>query len=124
MPPGREGQLQLWEPIGAMALVERQGDRHVGPLDQALAVGQEAIDQPGEAWSGGVEGGADGISRHLLQLTGDDGGEQGLWPICGIRLGEMPVLPRGLNDAATTSPRHAAGIPANSTSHIQSLPHI
>lgn len=100
MPPRREGQLQLWEPIGAMTLVKRQGDRHVRPLDQTLAVSQEAIDQPSEARGGGVEGGADGIGRHLLQLTGDDGGEQGLRPICGIRLDMMPLVPRGVNNAA------------------------
>jgi hypothetical protein len=34
-----------------------------------------------EARGGGVESGADGISRHLLQLTGVGGGVQGLWPI-------------------------------------------
>ncbi len=124
VPPGREGQLQLGEPIGPQTLLERQGDRHVGPHDQALAIGQEAIDQPSEARGGGVKGGADGIGRHLLKLTGDDGREQGPGLICGIRLDRMPVLPSGLNDAATASPRDAAGILANSTCHIQSLPHI
>lgn len=55
--------------------MERQGDRHVGALDQTMQVGQEAIDQPGEARGGVVEGGADGIGRHLLQELGFHGGE-------------------------------------------------
>ena len=87
------------------------------PLDQALAIGQEAIDQADGARGGGVEGGADGIGRHLLQLTGDDGGEQGLRPICSIRLGEMPVLPSGLGYAAPASfkPWHRALPPSVAT---------
>lgn len=96
MPPGREGQLQLGEPACAPALVERQGDRDVRPLDQALAIGEEAIDQPGKAWRGGVEGGANGIGRYLLQLTSYNGGEHGLRQICSIRVDMEPLLLRSL----------------------------
>jgi len=56
--------------------VEQHGDRNVGPGDQALPVGQEAINQSGEACGGGVKGGADGSSRYLLQLTGDNRGSK------------------------------------------------
>ena len=55
--------------------MEGQGHRHVRPLEQLLALGQEAIDQPGKARRGGVKGGADGIGGHLLQLAGNNGGE-------------------------------------------------
>lgn len=65
-----------------------QGTRHAGPLDQALAVCLEAIDQPGEACWGGVEGGADGVGRHLLQ-------EPGFWlgrlTFSGLRLGQIAL---------------------------------
>ena len=71
---------------------ETQGGRHIEPLDQSLAVGQEAIDHPTEAGSGGVEGSADGIGRHLLQLTGDEGGEQGLRPIYNATINGMKPL--------------------------------
>ncbi len=57
--------------------MEREGNRDVRPLDQALSVSQKAIDRPVEARGGGVEGRVDGIGGHLLQLTGDDGGEHG-----------------------------------------------
>jgi len=62
--------------------VKGQGHRHVGALEQLLAIRQEAVDQPREARRGGVKGGADGISGHLLQLAGDNGGEQEVLLIC------------------------------------------
>jgi hypothetical protein len=43
-----------------------------------------------------VKGGADGIGGHLLQLAGDNGGEQGMGQICWTRLGELAVLPMDL----------------------------
>jgi hypothetical protein len=58
MPVGREGQRDLREPVAAAALVEGQRYRDIGPLQQPLALGQEAIDQPAEARCGGVKGGA------------------------------------------------------------------
>jgi hypothetical protein len=39
-----------------------------------------------------VKSGADGIGRHLLQLAGDNGGEQGMRQICCFSLGEISVL--------------------------------
>jgi hypothetical protein len=72
---GREGQPQLREQVRAPSLVEREGNGDVGPLDQALPVGQKAFDQSGEARVGGVEDRANGVGGHLLQLAGDDGGE-------------------------------------------------
>lgn len=62
-------------PAPGAAWLGRVGDRHVGPLDQALPIGQEATDQPGEAGVSGVKSGPDGVGGHLRQLTGDDGGE-------------------------------------------------
>ena len=35
--------------------------------------------------------------RHLLQRTGDDGGEQELLLICGLRLDSKPVIAMDLN---------------------------
>ena len=99
----RKGQLQLVEPVGAPALMERQGDRHLRPLDQSLPVGQKAIDQPREARRGGVQGGANGIGGHLLQLIGDDGGEQGTPPVWMPRLGGSSVVPMALDDAVPAS---------------------
>ena len=78
MEVGREGQRDLGKPVATGTLLEGQGHRDIGPLEQPLAVGQEAIDQPRKARRGGVEGGADGVSGDLLQLTGDNGGEQGV----------------------------------------------
>jgi hypothetical protein len=46
-----------------------------------------------------VKGGADGVCGHLLQLTGDDGGEQELRLICGVRLDSRPVMAGDLNHA-------------------------
>jgi hypothetical protein len=43
-----------------------------------------------------VKGGADGIGGHLLQLAGDNGGEQGMGQISWFRLGELAVLPMDL----------------------------
>lgn len=81
MEVGREGQGDLGKPVATGTLLEGQGDRDIGPLQQPLAVGQEAIDQPCKARRGGVEGGADGIGGDLLQLTGYNGGKQ-LAPRC------------------------------------------
>ena len=92
VPVRREGQRDLREPVAPGALMEGQGHRHVGPLEQLLAIRQEAVDQPLEPRGGGVEGGADGIGGHLLQLAGNNGGEQGLPQISWFRLGEIPVL--------------------------------
>jgi hypothetical protein len=44
-----------------------------------------------------VKGGADGVGGHLLQLAGDNGGEQRIQPIYSTRLGGIPVLPGVLN---------------------------
>jgi hypothetical protein len=54
-----------------------------------------------------VKGGANGIAGHLLQLAGDDGGEQGTRQICCFRLGEISVLPMVLIHAC-----HAYSEPA------------
>ena len=78
----REGEVYLREPIAPRALAKRQGDRHVGPLEQLLAIGQETVDQARKAWCGGVKGGADGIAGQLLQLAGNNGREQDLPQIC------------------------------------------
>ena len=94
MPVGREGQLELREPVGAAPLLEGQGDGDVGPLDQAIPIGQEAVDQPFEAGGGGVKGGAEGIPGNLLQLGGDDGGEHGAagrLQELGFRVGSLAV---------------------------------
>jgi len=60
---------------------------------------QKAVDQPTEARRGGVKGGADGVGSHLLQLAGDNGGEQGAVLIRSLTLGGIAVLPRALIDA-------------------------
>ena len=78
MEVGREGQGNLGKPVATGTFLEGQGYRDVRPLEQPLTVGQEAIDQPPEARRGGVKGGADGIGSDLLQLAGDNGGEQGV----------------------------------------------
>ena len=44
-------------------------------LEQLLPIGQEAIDQAGEARRGGVKGGADRICGGLFQFAGDNGGK-------------------------------------------------
>jgi hypothetical protein len=69
--------------------------RQACDLRQSLP--QKAVDQPAEARRGGVKGGADGVGGHLLQLAGDNGGEQGIQPIYSTRLGGIPVLPGVLN---------------------------
>ncbi len=93
VPVGRKGEGDLRKPVAPAALVKGQGNRHVGPLEQLFAIRQEAIDQPGKARRGGVEGGADGVCSHLLQLAGYNGGEQGMRQTCSSRLGEISVLP-------------------------------
>jgi hypothetical protein len=97
VPIGRERQRNLRKPVAPIALPERQRHRHVGPLEQLVPIRQEAIDQAAEAGRGGMKGGADGIAGHLLQLTGDNGGEQGMRQTCKFRLGEISVLPTTLN---------------------------
>ena len=37
--------------------------------------------------------------RHLLQLAGNNGGEQEVLLICGLRLDSKPVIARDLNHA-------------------------
>jgi hypothetical protein len=54
-----------------------------------------------------VEGGADGISSDLLQLAGDNGGEQGMLRICTFRLGGIPAPPMVLNHAVHGYPEPA-----------------
>ncbi len=81
VPVRREGERDLGKPVTPAALVKGQGHRHVGPLEKLLPLRQEAIDQPGKARRGGVEGGADGVCSHLLQLADNNGGEQ-LAPRC------------------------------------------
>ena len=58
-----------------MFFMRQAGDLRPSPL-------QEPIDQPGKARRGGVKGGADGIAGHLLQLAGNNGGEQGMRQFC------------------------------------------
>ena len=62
-----------------MFFMRQAGDLRPSPL-------QEPIDQPGKARRGGVKGGADGIAGHLLQLAGNNGGEQGMRQFCTLRL--------------------------------------
>ena len=71
--------------------------RQACDLRQSLP--QKAVDQPAEARRGGVKGGADGIGGHLLQLAGDNGGEQGMRQICWFRLSGIPAPPMVLNHA-------------------------
>ena len=115
MEVGRDGQGDLGTPVAAGTLLEGQGYRHIGPLEQPLAIGQEAIDQPPEAGGRGVKGGADGIGGHLLQLAGDNGGEQGMRQICCFSLGEISVLPMvlifGLHSSLRPSMASASGRP-------------
>jgi hypothetical protein len=54
-----------------------------------------------------VKSGADGIAGHLLQLGGNNGGEQGAVLICSLTLGEITVLPR-----ACSSPKAKYHSPA------------
>ena len=96
---GREGQGNLGEPIATRALQERQSHRHVGALQQTLSLCQETLDQPLETWRGGVESSADGIGSHLLQLTGYNGGKQGMLRIMSLRLAEPAVSIPDLSDA-------------------------
>lgn len=77
--------------------MDGQRHRHIGPLEQALAIVQEAIDQPRETGWGGVKGGTDGGGGQLLQRSGNDGGEQGVGLIYRLRPGGISVLPRVLN---------------------------
>lgn len=76
--------------------VEQHGDRNVGPGDQALPVGQEAIDQSGEACGGGVEGDADGSSSHLFEPTGDNRGAREEDELLHQAKEGLPVVPRAL----------------------------
>ena len=92
---------------------EGQGHRDIRPLEQPLAVGQEAIDQAPEARRGGIESGADGIGSDLLQFDGDNGGEQGMQQILTFRLAEISVLLMGLNHAS-----HAYSEPARRQSRL------
>jgi hypothetical protein len=48
-----------------------------------------------------VEGGADGVGSDLLQLAGDNGGEQGMLRICTFRLAKMAVSTTDQSDACT-----------------------
>ena len=96
----REGERNLREPVPPRALTERQGNGNEGPFKQLIAIGQEAIDQTREPRCCGVEGGADGVAGHLLQLAGNNGREQDLPRICSSRLGETTVLP---SDSAYSS---------------------
>jgi hypothetical protein len=66
-----------------------------------------------------VKSGPDGIGGHLLQLTGDNGGEQELRLICSNRLDSRPVLPKGLNNAVPASPPHSAAGTASKPHHRQ-----
>lgn len=77
VPVGREGQLELREPVGAAALLERKRNRDVGAFDQPIPIGEKAVDQPFEAGGCGVKGGGEGVPGDLLQLGGDDRGEHG-----------------------------------------------
>jgi hypothetical protein len=92
VPIRRERQRDLREPIAPSALVKGQSHRHIGALEQLFPVRQEAIDQPRKAWSGGVKGSADGIGSHLLQLAGNNGGEQEQASLWTLRIGESSVL--------------------------------
>ena len=105
MPARGKGKGGLREPVATRALMERQGHRYIGSLEQLLTLSQEPVDQPGKARRGGVKSGADGISSHLLQLTGNNGGEQGMRQTCKFRLGEISVLPTTLNHAYPEPPR-------------------
>jgi len=75
VPVRRKGQRDLGEPITARALMEWQRDRDVGALEQLLAVRQETINQSTEARRCGMKSRADGVLRHLLQFTGNNGRE-------------------------------------------------
>jgi hypothetical protein len=99
MAVGRKRQGNLGKPVAAGTLLERQEHRDIGPLEQPLVVGQEAIDQTPEAWRGGVEGGADGVASDLLQLAGDNGGEKGMRRICTLMLAGIAGLTTDLSDA-------------------------
>jgi len=59
-----------------------------------------------------VKGGADGIGGHLLQLAGNNGGEQGMRQICILGLDGIPVLPMLLNHAfhAYSEPARQQGL--------------
>jgi len=83
---GREGQGDLGKAVGAVSLLEGQRHRHLGPLEQPLAFGQQAINQPLEAGCAGVEDGADGIGSDQLQFAGNNRGEQGMLRFCTLRL--------------------------------------
>jgi hypothetical protein len=50
-----------------------------------------------------VKGGADGIGRHLLQLAGNNGGEQGPLPNCILRLGKRGSAAWALDHAVFAS---------------------
>jgi len=86
VPVGREGEGDLREPVAAASLMEGQGHRNERALEQLLAVSQEPIDQSRKARRGGVEGGADGIGGHLLQLAGNNGGEHAKSPQSRIEI--------------------------------------
>ena len=72
-------------------------------LRKPLAIGKKAINQPLEAQSGGVKGGADGIGGHLLQFAGNNGGEQETLQFCTLRLGGIAMAPTPLAYAVIAS---------------------
>lgn len=113
MPIGRERQRDLREPIPARALMERQRYRNKGPLEQLIAIRQEALDQPAESRRCWMKSGADGIFGHLLQLTGNNGGEQGKRQAFNLSLassdrcaanGSAPCIPCITTGNSTTGP--------------------
>jgi hypothetical protein len=71
-----------------------------------------------------VEGGADGIGSDLLQLTGYNGGEQGMLLICTFRLGGIPAPPMVLNHAVHADPEPARrqSPPWNEFNTVQAMP--
>jgi hypothetical protein len=56
---GRKGQRDLGKPVPPGPLLERQRHLDIGPLEQALAIGQNTIYQPLETRRGVVEGGGE-----------------------------------------------------------------
>ena len=93
--------------------MERQRYRNEWPLEQLFAIRQETLNQPAEASSGGMKVGADGIFGHLLQLTGNNGGEQGKRQAFNLRLassdrcaanGSAPCIPCITTGNSTTGP--------------------
>jgi hypothetical protein len=60
MAVGRKGKGDLGKPVPPGPLLERQPYRDIGPFKQALAIGQNTINETLATRRGGVEGGADG----------------------------------------------------------------